>query len=123
MGRKVTVEDGESIDQALRRLRHKNAYEFKRWTKGRYGYFEKPSELRRKAAKMAEVWMLMQRSRQGSRLPDRDCTNSLHLYLSLDDLFARTGPTISAGGRKQDSRHLGRRSDELVRRKWKPEDS
>jgi ribosomal protein S21 len=122
VGRKVTVEDGESVDRALWRLRRKNAYEFKRWTKGRYGYFEKPSELRRKAAKMAEVWMLMQKSRRRSRLPDRDCTNSMHLYLRLEDLFARTGPTISAGGRKQDSRHLGRRSDELVRKKPRPED-
>jgi len=123
VGRRVTVEDGESIDHALWRLRRKNAYEFKRWTKGRYGYFEKPSELRRKAAKMAQVWMLLQKSRRKWRLPDRDCTNSMHLYLRLEDLFARTGPTISAGGRKQDSRHLGWRSDEFARKKYRPEDS
>lgn len=122
MGRKVTVEDGESIDHALWRLRHNNAYEFKRWTKGRYGYFEKPCELRRKAKKMAAIWMLLQTSRRQRRLPDRDCTNFMHLYIGLAELFARTGPTISAGGKKRDSRHLGRRSVGLARKKWRPEE-
>lgn len=58
MGKRVTVEEGESIDRALMRLRHLQSYEYKRWTKKRYGYFEKPSALRRKKRKMAEIWQL-----------------------------------------------------------------
>ena len=97
MSRKVEVRDGESIEHALFRLRTTQAYEYKRWSKKRYGYYEKPSALRRKRQKMAKIWTLMERTDRMLRkdfTPRRSC---IHLYIGLKDLFARTGPTNQAG--------------------------
>ncbi len=84
----------ESIDHALLRLKVSEAYEFKRWSKKRYGYFEKPSVLRRKARKMARIWRTME---QNSRPGVGNCKNRLHLFIGLQELFARTGPSNQAG--------------------------
>jgi hypothetical protein len=53
------------------------------WTKRRFGYYEKPSVLRRKRAKMR-------------RLRARGAGN-LFLRIDLDAQFRRTGPTNAAG--------------------------
>lgn len=95
VGRKVVVEDGESIERALLRLRRTQVYEFKRWTKHRYGYFEKPSALRRKARKMARIWQLRERYRP--RTSSSRCDYQPHLFIGLEELFARNGPTNKAG--------------------------
>lgn len=97
MGRKIEVEDGESIDRALRRFQVAQAYEYKRWTKKRYGYYEKPSVLKRKRKKMAEIWALRERTCRMLRRPEKYARHGLHLFLGLRELFARSGPTNAAG--------------------------
>lgn len=53
MAVKIKVEDGNSIDLALRKLNRKVKSETdRRWHKRRYGYYEKPSVLKRKSKKM-----------------------------------------------------------------------
>jgi len=89
MGIKIHVHDNESIDIALARLRQKELYEYKRWTKKRYGYYEKPSVLKRKRKKMARLW--------SKGHPESHSMNTLHLYIGLKALFARTGPNNAAG--------------------------
>jgi len=52
----VKVEAGESIELALRKLKKKVKHETdRRWYKRRFGYYEKPSILKRKAKKMKEL--------------------------------------------------------------------
>jgi hypothetical protein len=53
------------------------------WTKRRFGYYEKPSVLRRKRAKMR-------------RLRARGNAN-LYLRIDLEAQFRRTGPTNATG--------------------------
>ncbi|MFT0634472.1 30S ribosomal protein S21 [Pseudomonas sihuiensis] len=49
----VNVEDDESIEVALRKFKNKVKHETdRRWHKRRFGYYEKPSILKRKAKKM-----------------------------------------------------------------------
>lgn len=49
----INVKDGESIEIALRKLKKKVTHETdRRWHKRRFGYYEKPSILKRKAKKM-----------------------------------------------------------------------
>jgi ribosomal protein S21 len=80
---KVEVHDGESIDQALKRFNQIAKREFSRpWCKRRYGYYEKPSELRRKQKKMASL-----NSGSGKVL----------LHIGLKELHSRTGPRNAAG--------------------------
>ncbi|MDF3031841.1 MAG: hypothetical protein K0R03_2399 [Moraxellaceae bacterium] len=92
MGTKVVLEEEESIDSALLRLRHQQVYEYKRWTKKRYWYYEKPSELKRKRKKMAELWQVSHGPHAGA-----SCQARLHLYIGLEALFSRSGPSNSAG--------------------------
>lgn len=52
----VTLEEGECIDRALRQLARKVENELgRRWHKRRYGYYEKPSVLKRKSRKMEKL--------------------------------------------------------------------
>ena len=97
MGTKVTVQDGESIERALFRLKVAQAYEYKRWTKKRYGFYEKSSELRRKAKKMAKIWSLLETTDRTMRRESRPAKNRIHLFIGLSQLFARSGPTNEAG--------------------------
>jgi len=92
MGIIVEVSNEEDIESALMRLRQKSSYKHKRWTKKRYGYYEKPSELRRKRKKMASIWQVRHGPHAGGTIK-----NSLQLFVGLKDLFARTGPNNSAG--------------------------
>jgi hypothetical protein len=75
-------------------LRQKQAFEYKRWTKKRYGYYEKPSTLKRKRKKMAKHWQ--DRCSSISNFKG-SCQNTSHLYIGLKELFARTGTNNSAG--------------------------
>lgn len=80
---RVDVRDDESIDQALERFNQIAKREFSRpWCKRRYGYYEKPSELRRKQKKMTRL-----NSGRGKLL----------LHIGLKELHCRTGPTNAAG--------------------------
>jgi ribosomal protein S21 len=81
---KVVVRDGEPITQALVRFRHSVRQALGRpWTKRRFGYFEKPSSLRRKRDRM--------RRRQ------LQAAGTLKLHLGLAEQFRRTGPTNALG--------------------------
>lgn len=88
VSRKVEVGENESIESALRRLNRQQVYEYKRWTKSRFGFYQKPSELRRKARKMAEIWQFRP---AGSR------KHGTHLYLNLQQMFMNTAPRNAAG--------------------------
>jgi ribosomal protein S21 len=51
----VYLQDDQDIDQALHLLNQKHYYlQATRWYKKRYGYFEKPSVLKRKRKKMKQ---------------------------------------------------------------------
>lgn len=83
MSAKVEVREGESIDSALQRFSQLVRREFGRpWSKRRYGYYEKPSQLRRKRKKMGRL-----RSRGANLL----------LHIGLKELYSRTGPENAAG--------------------------
>lgn len=93
MSIKIEVQENENIESALRRFRRKSRCEYgKRWTKKRYGYYEKPSQLKRKRKKMASLWL----TRVGL-YAGRDNRCSLHLYIGLKELFDRTGANNAAG--------------------------
>ena len=80
----VEVRDGEDLTQALNRFRQLVHREYGRsWTKRRFGYYEKPSALRRKQQKMQK---LRQRT-----------TANLWLRIDIEAQFRRTGPTNAAG--------------------------
>ncbi|WP_275544555.1 MULTISPECIES: 30S ribosomal protein S21 [unclassified Pseudomonas] len=52
----VNIEDNESIEIALRNFKKKVKHETdRRWHKRRFGYYEKPSILKRKAKKMKKL--------------------------------------------------------------------
>jgi ribosomal protein S21 len=52
----VYLQDDQDIDQALYLLNQKHYYlQATRWYKKRYGYFEKPSVLKRKQKKMKAI--------------------------------------------------------------------
>lgn len=90
MTTKVEVREDESIESALRRFRQLVRRELGRpWYKRRYGYYEKPSELRRKRKKMARL-----RKQVTWRGPD---PGNLLLRIGLTELHARTGPKNAAG--------------------------
>jgi len=99
MGKKVYLGYEEPISCALMRLRFRQRFEYKRWTKKRYGYYEKPSALRRKRLKMAKHWQNRSYAIPGWRndYKKHDRQNCSHLYIGLTELFARTGPTNAAG--------------------------
>ncbi|BDI30894.1 hypothetical protein CCAX7_29450 [Capsulimonas corticalis] len=87
MGSYVVVSNYENLDRALIDLRKRVRNEYGRpWYKRRYGFYEKPSELKRKRKKMG-------RRRGGS-----SCffhPGSLKLHIEQKEIFARTGPTTS----------------------------
>lgn len=83
MSIKIEVLDGESFESALRRFDRLVRRESGRpWHKRRYGYFEKPSERRRKRKKMGRLRMV---------------SGNLRLHIGLRELYAQTGPRNSAG--------------------------
>jgi ribosomal protein S21 len=92
VGRRIEVEEGETIDRALWRLKVSLSYEYKCWTKKRYGYYEKPSALRRKKEKMARLCQIRWGPRKGQNSRAR-----MHLFIGLKALTARTGPINSVG--------------------------
>jgi ribosomal protein S21 len=53
---KVYMDAGEPIEEALRKFNKKVKHETgRRWYKRRFGYYEKPSMLKRKSKKMKEL--------------------------------------------------------------------
>jgi ribosomal protein S21 len=84
MSAKVIVAEGEDLSKALRRFNQLMRKIYGRpWTKRRFGYFEKPSILRRKRKRMA--W----RQRQAG--------GGLKLHIGLPEQFQRTGPSNALG--------------------------
>ena len=97
----MVVGDDQDIDQALSELRHLVDQEHGRpWYKRRYGYYEKPSALRRKVKKMRQLrgagpalfWP------RGGKFPRSRASAPAQRHLDFPALFQRTGPTTSAGG-------------------------
>lgn len=81
---RVVVRDGEDFEQAFDRFQRLARSEYERpWTKRRYGYYEKPSALRRKRAKMRRLKV----GRVGN----------VWLRIDVQTQFQRTGPTNAAG--------------------------
>jgi ribosomal protein S21 len=79
----IEVREGESFEDALRRFNRQVEQAYSRkWCKRRYGYYEKPSALRRKQRKM-------------KRLREHD--KALKLHIGINELFQQTGPTNAAG--------------------------
>jgi hypothetical protein len=84
MSLRVEPRDDETPAQTIERFtQHVRREQGRPWTKRRFGYYEKPSVLRRKRAKMR-------------RLRARGSGN-LYLQIDLDAQFRRTGPTNAAG--------------------------
>lgn len=82
MAIKVEIQDGEPIEQALRRLQTKVRAESGRsWCKRRFGYYEKPSALKRKAKKMKALSI--------------QSGGSLWLKIDLRAQFSRSGGTAT----------------------------
>lgn len=74
----ITVEEGESIDLALRKLSKKVKSELdRRWYKRRFGYYEKPSALKRKSKTMSELAIAS--------------GGTLWLKIGLEEQFSRNG--------------------------------
>ena len=80
----IKIENGESIDLALRKLSKKVKSEMdRRWHKRRFGYYEKPSTLKRKRQKMKKLAI--------------QSGGTLWLKIGLKEQFSRNGG--SAAGR------------------------
>ncbi|WP_092374384.1 30S ribosomal protein S21 [Pseudomonas sihuiensis] len=80
----IVAEDGEPIEVVLRKLKKKVKHETdRRWYKRRFGYYEKPSILKRKAKKMKELSI--------------QSGGNLWLKIGLKEQFSKSGN--SAAGR------------------------
>lgn len=85
MSLRVEARIGEDFADTLDRFSHLVQREYGRpWSKRRYGYYEPPSALRRKQAKMR--WLRL-----------RLRSSNLWLRIDLADQLRRTGPTNAAG--------------------------
>jgi ribosomal protein S21 len=81
---RVVIGDGEGLSQALQRLARLVQKVYGRpWTKRRFGYFEKPSVLRRKRERMS--WR------------QRQVNGSLKLHVSLAAQLRRSGLSNALG--------------------------
>lgn len=79
----VNIEDGESIEVALRKLKKKVKHETgRRWYKRRFGYHEKPSILKRKTKKMKALSI--------------QSGGNLWLKIGLKEQFSKSG-NLAAG--------------------------
>ena len=86
----VYLQDDQDIDQALHLLNQKHYYlEATRWYKKRYGYFEKPSALKRKQKKMKQI--LSYRNHSLSLTTHIAPKDTLWLKIKKEQQFARTG--------------------------------
>lgn len=86
----VYLQDDQDIDQALHLLNQKHYYlEATRWYKKRYGYFEKPSVLKRKRKKMK--LNLSQRNRALYYCYHEHPQHTLWLKIKREQQFSRTG--------------------------------
>jgi len=86
---RVVPREDEDFEKTLDRFRHAvhKAYE-RPWHKRRYGYYEKPSTLRRKQNRTKQATILI--------AAHRGSTN-LRLCINLEDQFRREGPSNSMG--------------------------
>lgn len=86
----VYLQDDQNIDQALHLLNQKHYYlQATRWYKKRYGYFEKPSILKRKRKKMKQI--LSYRNHSLSLITQISPQNTLWLKIDIKQQFSRTG--------------------------------
>ena len=84
------LQSGKDIDQALHLLNQKYYYlQATRWYKKRYGYFEKPSALKRKQKKMKQI--LSYRNHSLSLTTHIAPKDTLWLKIKKEQQFARTG--------------------------------
>lgn len=86
----VYFQDDQNTDQALQLLNQKYYYlQATRWYKKRYGYFEKPSVLKRKRKKMKAI--LSYRNDSLSLQTHIAPKNTLWLKIKREQQFSRTG--------------------------------
>ncbi len=84
MSPRIEARADEDVSEMVARFNQRVRHEYQRpWTKRRYGYYEKPSALRRKRTKMRKL-----QTRGAGRL---------YLSIDLETQFRRTGPTNAAG--------------------------
>jgi len=82
---KVTIKEGDSIDDALRNFNRKVQEQYgARWYKGRVGYYESPSALKRKKMKMKDII-------------SKGFSGNLWLKIGQKERYKRNGPNNSAG--------------------------
>jgi hypothetical protein len=85
VGIKVIVGEGESVAQAIERFEQLRYFVYRRpWTKRRFGYFEKPSVVRRREARLRRM------RRQG-------CGWYHRFPIKLDAQWTRSGPANTIG--------------------------
>ncbi len=86
---KVILTDNQTVEQALTEF-NKQLYRnnYRRWYKKRYGYYEKPSQLKRKRKKMQKI---MRCSTYIDYLSGENEYSSLQLKIGLTEQFSRTG--------------------------------
>lgn len=84
---KILLDNTQNIEQALWQLHQKLYYNTAtRWYKKRYGYYEKPSLLRRKKRKMKLLLSYRQ-----NRLSRSNIKTTLWLKIEYSQQFSRTG--------------------------------
>ena len=89
----VYLQDDQNIDQALLLLNQKHYYlQATRWYKKRYGYFEKPSVLKRKRKKMKQI--LSYRNHSLSLTTHIAPKDTLWLKIEREQQFSRTGKNV-----------------------------
>ncbi len=93
MGVKIELYEGENINSAIFRFNAKLEKETaRRWYKKRFGYYEKPSALKRKRKKHVYLAKrLLVLTQVGTYRAN------LQLKISQKELYSRTGPTNAAG--------------------------
>jgi ribosomal protein S21 len=95
MGIEIKLRENEDIESAVKRLNDKVFREKgKRWYKRRYGYYEKPSVLKRKRNKHIDIVKPSVASQIA--IYGRVITG-LQLKIGIKEQFKRTGPNNAAG--------------------------
>ena len=95
MGIEIKLGENEDIESAIRQFNHKVQRENgKRWYKRRYGYYEKPSALKRKRNK--HLKMVRKSVATQIYICGRVVTG-LQLRIGTKKQHKRTGPTNAAG--------------------------
>jgi ribosomal protein S21 len=95
MGIEIKLRENEDIESAIKRLNDKVFRENgKRWYKRRYGYYEKPSILKRKRNKHVKI---LRPSVASQMAICGMVITGLQLKIGIKEQYKRTGPNNAAG--------------------------